>query len=1033
MFNTIFKYFAQNRVVSTMLLVFIIMIGITGVLNVKRDVFPETEMDKVLINITYPGASPEDVELNTVIPVENELKQISGIDEYTAISIENGARIIVNIDSELKNTQKVKDEVFRAMTGLPALPEEAEIHLIDANPKLKSVYTIGLRVKEGESASLEELYGFADRLESTLLKLDGVGEVKKEGYADPEVHIYVSPSKLKDYYISLNEIVQSIQAENVRATGGTLQGVHEDMTIVTVGQFDDVMDVGSVIIRSSYEGKRVYIKDVADIKKGFKDKDVDVRINKTTGIALSIVKKENADVMKTAEGIKSYLAENKNIFPKKFEVETIADQSLSIKALLDVVQSNLIIGFLLVFLILMVFLDIKSAFWTAFGIPVIMLVTLAYLYFSDMTLNIMSLGAIITIMGILVDDGIVISENIFRYRRLGNNAFDASLKGTSEVAPAVVISVLTTIAAFVPMAFIGGKMGKFVYVFPVIVSVALLTSLFESFFLLPNHLLHGKAKKKSKKIKKDWFEPLAFSYSKLLKRVLKFRYIILVVFILIFVLTVGAFVKGMDKFALTTDSSSDMITVNLETPLGTSRAMTTKYVSAVEDTVLKTVKAKELLSVKTAIGHHDSRTFNVEGYHDNWAQLRIYLVPSTKRDRSAKALIQQIRKAIPPKAKKKFKLMTFKKKIFGPDVGNAIDIQVVGNNEQKSRELADSIKEYLTAIPGVSDIEDNLTSGKDEIRVRFNMEKMAQLDIDVATVAQTIRIAYHGAIATSIQNNEKEIDFRVEIDPKYQKDKGFLKDLTIPNKSRRLIKLGTIAYFEEKKGAANIEHYNGEQAITISGDVDGKLATSKQVMKQVSKKFSKYVNMKYGDVYILHGGEAKETASSLKDLTYAFIIALVFIYFILALLFNSPSQPFIILVLLPFGVIGALIGFKIHGMPLTFMGLIGIIGLIGVIVNDNIVLVTFINKIFKENKVSDKQAIISAIAEGARVRLRPIILTTLTTVAGLVPTVFGWGGTSEMIQPVVVALCYGLIFATLLTLFFLPSLYMISEDMKRTR
>ena len=805
-----------------------------------------------------------------------------------------------------------------------------------------------------------------------------------------------------------------------------------EKNIVTIGRFQDLLDVKNVIIRSSYDGKRIYLSDVAQVKKGFKEKDVDTRINGSLGVAISIVKKENADIIKTVNNIKSFLEKNKRYFPKDIEVTIIADESLSITSLLSVVQSNAIIGFILVFLVLLLFLDRKSAFWTASGIPVIILIVMIYLYSHDMTLNLISLGALITIMGMLVDDGIIVSENIFRYRQMGLSQMEATTRGIKEVAAPVLVAIITTIVAFLPMLFLHGFMGKMIRIFPVVIAVALIASLFEAFFLLPNHLLKDKTTIKTKTIT-HWFDPVAVQYKKLLKHVIKRRYIVFSMFLLIFVVTIFAMTHGAKKFVLAQRTNSDVVIVNMETPMGTSREETTTAISQVEKYILENVKENELLSVKTSIGHHDRRPFNVEGYHDNWAQISIYLVPVTKRDRKAKDIIRLLRTGLSKKTRSQFSLLSFDKKVFGPDYGKGVEINIIGNNDIESKKLTHEIKDYLKTIPGVSDIEDDASSGKKEIQILFNKEMLAKSALTVQAVAETVRSAFHGAIPTNKRVGDKDIDYRVEVSEDYKKDIAFLKKLLIQNKNGNLIKLSQLATFKETTAPLSVKHFNGDKAITVTGNIDQKIITSKKVMELVSNKYKKYVNQKYSDIYLQFEGEAKETRRSLNELFIAFGLALVFIYFILSLLFKSTFQPIMIIIMIPFGIIGGLLALKIHGMAFSFMAMVGLIGLSGVIVNDNVVMVDYINRIFKETPKASKNSLIQLIVDGAGIRLRPVVLTTLTTVLGLLPAVYGFGGTSETIQPIVTVLAYGLLFDTVLTLFFVPSLYMIVQDISKLR
>lgn len=1026
MFKKIFEYLSTNPTLVNLIVILIITIGIISTVNLKQEVFPPTDIDTMIVNVAYPGASPQDVEINVVIPMEEKIKKIVGIKEYVSLSLENNARIYIYLDEDLSNKQKVKDEITRNLNSVPDLPQDIEdIKITEVNPKMMSVYTFAIMPKKNSGVSKSALFKFADKVEKKLLKLNGVGEVRIEGYEEPEVKIYVNPNKMKNYYISLNDVLESIQSRNIRSTGGSIQSVQKEQTIVTIGQFDDPLDVKDVIIRSSYEQNRVHIRDIAKVEMGFKEDNIELRVNKNNAVSISIVKKENADIMKTIKNVKSFLNKiSKESLSEKFEIVPIDDRSLSIRSLLKVVLSNAIIGFILVFIMLFLFLDVRSAFWTAFGIPITILITLSYMFANDISINLMSLGAIITVLGILVDDAIIISENIFTHRKEGLPPLQAGVQGLLEVLGPVTISVITTIFAFLPLLAVKGKMGKFIMIFPILITVALLASLFESIFLLPNHLVHGKIKQKAKK---DWFAPIIEKYSLLLKKILKFRYLVLIFFMILLVLTFFLSKSSFGRFKLIIDNSSDTVLINLEAPESSSLSQTSKLTSKIEDIVLNVVKKEERVAINTVIGHHRVKKLSDKGNHTNWSQVAIYLKPYTDRERTAGEIIRALKKAIKEKKVKGFKKILFTKKVLGPDPGQGVDIKVTGNDDRTNIEVVEMIESFLKTIPGVTDLDNDNKPGKEELKIVFNYQKLAQFNMNVATVAQTIRTAFEGTIATSIQMTDKKLDFRVEIDSNFKENKNFLKNLLIPNKQGNLIRLEEIAGIKIQEGSSTITRFNGERTITINANIDKKTTTSKNVMGTVKRHF-KDISKTYPDISLIFGGEAQETEKSLRDLFIAMLLAILGIYTVLVFLFKNSTQPLLVLMVVPFGMIGALLAFYFHKMPLSFMGLVGMIGLTGVVVNDSVVMVDFINKVIRKN--NNKLKLIDNIASGAKKRLRPVLLTTLTTVFGLLPTVYGIGGKAESIVPTVMAIAYGLIFATLLTLFFIPSLFMIGTDVR---
>lgn len=1024
----IFRYFAENKLFINLLVVMIVIIGAASMMQLKQDIYPDASPDIMFINITYPGAAATDVELNAVVPIEKKLKKISGIKEYFSVSVENSGRLVIYIDQDADDVEAVKDEIFRELANVPDIADEVEdVEIVEANPKLRSVYEIGISQKNGFNLSEKELYNFIDDLEKKILKIKGVSDVRKEGYSDREIKINVDPEKMSKYYISLNDIVNSIKTRNVRVTGGTLQSIFKDKTIVTIGQFDDPMEVKDVIIRSNFEQNRVRIKDIAEVEDGFKKKNVEVKINGEKGVSLEILKKANSDVIKTVKNIKKFLKSIEKDLPAGIEITKIKDESLSISSLLNVVKSNAIIGFILVFLVLFVFLlDFRTSFWTAFGIPIAVLLTLTFTYFFGYSINIVTLGALVTVMGMLVDHGIVISENIYEYKLRGFSPIDATITGIKEVIAPVSVTIITTIVAFIPMFFIKGMMGKFIFVFPVVVIFALLSSFFEACFILPNHLSHDKSPKiKNKKIKKkNWFEPIAIAYEKFLLVVLKFRYLVVLLFVVIFILTIFISKGPIKDFVLFDDDSSDQIFIKLEAQKGINLQTTSDYTKKIEEIILNEILPEELISIKTVTGHHITNWLNHKGYHENWALVGINLVPLTKRKRNAEDMINVLRKKINIKNQSNFKKIIFDKLTMGPPTGDPVNIKIICNEKKEALRVKKEIQDYLATISGVIDIDDDQKTGKDEVKIDFDYNKMAKLGLNVSTVAQSVRTAYEGIIATSIQTTDSELDFRVKIDDYFQRNQKFLMNLLIPNMHGRLIRLGDFTKFSLQQSKSTINHYDGDKVITVTANIEADKTTAQNVMKTVEQRF--FNIKKNPNVEIKYGGEAEETKDTLRDLVTAFGIAIILIYFVLILLFKSFGQPILVMITIPFGLIGALIGFVTHGLTLSFLGIIGIIGLSGVVVNDSVIMVDFINKVFRKNK--DKTNIKKLIAQGARKRLRPVILTTLTTVAGLVPTIYGIGGYAGMLVPVVTPIAFGLLFATTLTLIFIPSLYLIRLD-----
>lgn len=645
--DKILKYFADNKLLVNIIILSIVLIGLYNSSQLKQDLFPLASLDQLVITVIYPGAAPEDVELNAVIPIERKIKKIRGIKDYTSFSVENMGRIVVSVEDDVDNVQQIKDDIFRELENVPDLADEVEdVSIFDANPKLRSIYEIGVKSKKDHVVSDKTLYSFVDELEENLLNLPDVSDIYKDGHTEREIHINVIPQKMSNYYISFNDIIQSIKTRNVRVTGGTLQSVHEDKTIISIGQFEDPMDVKEVIIRSNFEENRVRIKDIAKVKDSFKKKNIEVKINTIPGVSLRIVKKSNSDVVRTVKNVKKYLSAIKDDVPEGLEIIEIYDDSRSISSLLKIVKQNAFIGFLLVFLVLLLFLrDLRTSFWTAFGIPITILITLTYMKLAGFSINIITLGALITVMGMLVDHGIVISDIIFEYKSKGYSPVDAAIKGVMDVIAPVSITIITTIVAFIPMFYIKGMMGKFIYVFPSVIICALVASFIEATIILPNHLSQGKIKRlKDRKSSKNWFDPVAKFYQKLLMSFLKFRYFVVLFFIFIFIMTIVISIEPIKNFILLDDKSSDQVFIKLEAPQGTSLQKNTELTEKIEKIIYETLSTDELVSIKTVIGHHKVKGLKHKGNHENWALVSINLVPLTNRTRTADDIMNTLRK-----------------------------------------------------------------------------------------------------------------------------------------------------------------------------------------------------------------------------------------------------------------------------------------------------------------------------------------------------------------------------------------------------
>jgi multidrug efflux pump subunit AcrB len=703
------------------------------------------------------------------------------------------------------------------------------------------------------------------------------------------------------------------------------------------------------------------------------------------------------------------------------------DQSRFVQNRFQIVLTNGAIGLALVVLVLSLFLNFRTAFWVALGIPVSMTGVFFLLPLFGRFLDTISLASLVLVIGIIVDDGIIISESIYYRRSVGDSPLEAAAKGTQLVFYPVLTTILTTFLAFAPMLFLKGIFGRFVFVIPLTVSLALFISLGESVFALPAHLKRGMERSTrgaQREATRKWFNGLRKFYRKFAFRFLKFRYPLVFLFIFVLIGTIWYARNNMD-FLLFPSTGSDNFVIDIELPTGTSLDATSEKVKEIERFV-SDLPDGELETFVTRIGTLEGAL----GQAENFALINVGLTPYSERERDASVIVEELRSRTD--GLEGFRRITFEVIRGGPPVGRPVTLRIIGSDDSVRAALGDRIVEYLESAPGVKDIDRDDKLGKEQIEIKMNYDRLARLGLSVQDVAQNVRIAYDGQVVTSLRDGDEDVEFRVQFAPMYREDVNYLRNLVIPNQQGRLIKLKDVARLEIGPGPNAYRHFDGIRTTTVASDLDQEVATPIAVTSALLRDLNLEENWPGMEIRV--GGEAEESMESIRNLFLTFIIAFVGIYFLLILLFNSFTQPFLVMVAIPFGIVGVIIALAMHGQPLSFLAIIGTIGLAGVVVNDSLVLVSHLNEM---RVAGPDRNIREIVALGTADRLRAIILTTLTTVAGVLPLAYGIGGTDFFISPLALALGYGLLFSTPLTLVLVPCLYVIWHDIgrvfKRTR
>ncbi|MDX1386590.1 MAG: efflux RND transporter permease subunit, partial [bacterium] len=676
------------------------------------------------------------------------------------------------------------------------------------------------------------------------------------------------------------------------------------------------------------------------------------------------------------------------------------------------------------------FLNFRSSFWIAMSIPTSIAVALIVIPWFGVDLNAITLAAMVLVLGMLVDDSVVVAENIFSHRHT-KPPFEAARDGTLEVYKPVLATVLTTFGAFAPMLAMSGIMGRFIYVIPVTIIAALAGSLIDCYFILPNHLQHSTAKFQA--TDEGWrsrmFSAISRPYQRSLRWVLKFRYpvILFALILLAFTLYWG---KSRVGFNLFPTDGSQIFYIYMELDEEVTFDATEEVVNKVEQAIQQ-IPEGELEYYYGRIGTQDSDPLlEPVGGEENLAYVQVTLVPwSKRRGRTIEAIQEEVRQRIVdiPEIKE----LRFEIEKGGPPAGVPITFHVHSDNDEQRKYFVDRMVEDLKKMKGVSDVHTSSKVGREEYKLNLDYKKLAAAGLTVNDVASTLRVAFDGVDATSVVKDNEEIKIRVRFPPEHRKNVKNVLNLQIRNKEGKLVPVWAFAELGTIRADTAIHHTDGDVTTTLFGQTDGVSILPKTAIDALMKKYSPEL-VDYPDVSFSYGGEAEKTEESMRSLFFAFAGGVIGIYLILVILFNSLSQPFLILLAVPFGMIGVTWAFFVHGIPFSFLGLIGIVGLSGVVVNDSLVMVDFINKLVREKLkegVRRSKELKDQVIQGAARRLRPVIITTVTTVMGLLPTAYGIGGSDPFIAPMVLAVAYGLLFATFLTLFLLPCFYLVNQDL----
>jgi multidrug efflux pump subunit AcrB len=1033
MVKSIIKLLLKNPVLANILMLLILLCGVIASYTMVREIFPEFSLDTISVSVAYPGADPEEVEEGVCLKLEEALNGIEGVKNITVTAQEGVGSATIECQDNV-DVSKIKDKVETEVDSITTFPKDAEPPVVTEMTIRKQVLSIALWGNLPE----KQLKDTARGLEQELLSLNGISQVDIQGIRDDEISIEISEEALRKYNLTFENIANAVNKNGINFPAGIIRNGSEDIRLRVIGRKYNAKSYKDVPIVTRKDGTIIALGQIAKIRDTFNEDGKSIlRFNGKPCVMIAIYKTDNEDAIQISETVTAFLKEEQKIFPPNLHMTKCFDLSRIINGRLNILVDNGIIGLVLVILILWLFLDIRLSFWVAMGIPVSVAGGLAIMSYFSCSINMITMFGLIMVLGLIVDDAIVVGESIYSRRRNGESAIDAAINGTSEVALPVIAAVATTIVAFLPLFFIEGVMGKFIGQIPIPVVAALAVSLIEGLFILPVHLRHMP-----KDIGKPKFNVFFFSrarlfvaegldiiiervYGPLIKKILHYRYVALSTAIAV-LLIIGGLVSGsIVKFVFFPKIDDDFIRAKIRlapgTPLKNTELMAEKILSAwykVADQYKEKTGKQLTLSAFSMIGTSSGWE---TGQSSNLLEVMIELLPSEERNIYYTKLIAEWQKNlgnIPGAISTKFGTIQ-----HGPG-GDPIEIKLYSESQDELIKASDNLVAKLDTIVGVFDAQTDYLAGEKEFIISLKPNAF-HLGLTLNDLAVHVREGFYGNEALRIQRGRDDVKVKIRYPENNRKSIEYFKNLRVTTPNGNKVPFLSVADLKIKEGQSVIFRKDRKRVLTVSADVDTNIANAQNILSFLKNDFLLELMNKYDIDYTIEG-QSKESRTTLLSLVIGLPIAMFGIYFIIASIFKSYIQPIVIMTTIPFGLIGAIIGHILFGLPLTIMSVFGMVALSGIVVNDAIVLIEGVNE-----RLGQGMPLFTALSEGGKRRFRAILLTTLTTFFGLMPLILERSMQAQVLIPMAISIAFGVLFATVVTLVLIPCFIVILNDVRR--
>ncbi|MGB1292241.1 MAG: efflux RND transporter permease subunit [Pseudoalteromonas sp.] len=1017
-------WFTRNHVAANLLLISIVLGGLFSISSkLPLEVFPSFVSDRINISVSLRGSTPEDAEKGVTIRIEEALQDLEGIKQISSRSSEGSSQVSVEVDTGYDEREILADIKSR-VDAINTFPADAEKPVIGLIQRKREVIAVTVSSDYNEKETLE----YAEQVRDDLLRIPAITQVELSGVRNYELAIEVSQDTLRQYDLTLAQISNAIANSSSDISAGNLKTEGGDVLIRSKGQAYRKDEFANIAIKNQADGTIIRLSDIATVNDDFEETPVRTRFNGKQAAFIDVYRIGPQSAIEVADAVKNYITSEQANLPQGFYLSYWDDDSEVVKSRIATLTSNALQGGILVLGLLTLFLRPAIAFWVFIGIPVSFMGAFMAMAAFGVTINVISLFGFILVLGIVVDDAIVTGENVYTHLKTAKSGEEAAIKGTQEVATPVTFGVLTTVAAFLPLGFIEGARGAIFAQIPVVVIPVLLFSLIESKFVLPAHLKYIKLrhqKGEGSKLERlqqrfaDGFEHAILKYYQpVLGLALRNKLATVSLFMGVFLIILTMITSGWTKFIFFPRIPSETVRVNLTFPAGTPFEVTNKYIIDMSD------KARELQSKYRDDETGESIILNIlastggRGGAANSGSVRFEITPAEKResDIGSRELVKEWRQLIGviPGAES----LTFRAEIGRSS--SPIDIQLSGNSIATLQTVAEQIKQRLATYPSVFDIADSMSDGKEELQIELTEQGLA-LGLNRVDVSRQVRNSFFGVQVQRIQRGRDDVRVMVRLPIDERRSVADLKDILIQTPSGGRVPLSHVATLVPGQSPSTISRIDRYRTLNVSADVE-KTDTNMTVLQADLKTYLDELVQQYPGISHSLEGEAKEQRESFGSLLWGMVFVFFVIYGLLAIPFKSYLQPLVVMSIIPFGMIGAVIGHWIMGMELTIMSLLGMLALIGVVVNDSLVLVDFINK-----KRNEGLELMDAVKTAGVARFRPVMLTSLTTFIGLMPLLFEKATQAQFLIPMAVSLGFGIIFATFITLLLVPVNYMLLE------